>query len=66
MSITAVVTTALGITYKSKRECALEPFKRTLELATLEHDKAVEALKNATDELVRVVEEQKGESDECN
>lgn len=62
MTTEGIVAAFLSISYsaRKKKESPIEPFKRTLELANTEYDKATEKLLSATNELANltVVKEQ--------
>lgn len=51
------IENALGALGIHKKESPIEPFKRTLALADIEHEKAVKKLLDATNELVRAYRE---------
>ncbi len=60
MSLSTSLGALVGMSLaKRNKEHPLEPFKRSLELAKSEQDKAVDALRCATEELLKAVNEQK-------
>lgn len=64
--ITEGIVAVLGFSHiiGVKRESVIEPFKRTLELASAEHDKARDELIRATEELANLaIEKGKHEDD---
>lgn len=56
MTLGEVMVAFLGISYsmKKRKESPIEPFKRTLELANVEYEKATVKLLEATEELAKV------------
>lgn len=51
------LASAAAISFLRKRESRIEPFKRTVELAEQEQQKAVKDLEDATNELMKLMAE---------